>query len=210
MQQNRSQCLENMQSILIQIYLLWNRLQIRIANRLKSHVEKNYALKCIWCDEIVFIGVVFELFECSCSTRRRKKIMLNTLNCMLRIKDNWQCVRIHDFVVTLSRNGEFTTRSGCRFRNQLGCLVHIQNHNLWTHQDHISRSHNQLKRSITVQNRNWRCSITYTSEIYIHFMRSFAWQNEMETIFGSIEFTKIVSLSRTVSIRQYRIILLHS
>lgn len=142
--------------------------------------------------------------------KKENKIMLNTLNCMLRIKDNWQCVRIHDFVVTLSRNGEFTTRSGCRFRNQLGCLVHIQNHNLWTHQDHISRSHNQLKRSITVQNRNWRCSITYTSEIYIHFMRSFAWQNEMETIFGSIEFTKNVSLSRTVSIRQYRIILLHS
>lgn len=151
------------------LFSLWNWLQFRTANRLKSHAKKNYALKCIWCDEIVFIGVVFELFECSCSSRRRQKknVCWIALNCMLRIEDNWQCVRIHDFVVTLSQNREFTTRSGCRFRNPTGCcLVHIQNHNLWTHQDHISRSHNQLKRSITVQNRNWRCSITYTTEIY--------------------------------------------
>lgn len=27
-----------------------------------------------------------------------------------------------------------------------GARVHIQNHNLWTHQDHISRSHNQFEK----------------------------------------------------------------
>lgn len=71
------------------------------------------------------------------------------------------CVRIHYFIVTF-KNGWMIFAS-CQLVMPCGCArVHIQNHNLWTHQDHISRSHNQfgkVNRNVEERkksNRNWR------------------------------------------------------
>lgn len=78
--------------------------------------------------------------------------------------------------------------------------VHIQNHNLWTHQDHISRSHNQFEkvnRKVKKKNRNWRLlNNSQLCEMQLHYtFRITAMQYSGQ------------SNSPIVSIRQFRILL---
>lgn len=104
------------------------------------------------CDETVRFGIwsIWLDFESASPNRNEAKLIplnIKNFNTKINIINNWVCVWIHYFVVTV--------KSGCHFPYQLPCLVHIQNQNLWTHRKII------FHEVITKRSNRWEnCILT--------------------------------------------------